>query len=60
MKEFVLQRAGGGDQGISKFLCDTQLNLSLVFQDYLVYEFSVTSKILVTLDYIFLDHLRLF
>ena len=60
MKEFILQRAWGSDQGISKFLCDTQLNLSLVFQDYLVYEFSLKSKILVTLGYVFLDHLRLF
>ena len=42
MKEFLLPQARDGDQGISKLLMrDTQLNLSLVFQDYLVYEFFV-------------------
>ena len=47
VKEFVLPRAGVGDQRISKFLmCPTQLNLSLVFQDYLLYGFSVNCKIL--------------
>ena len=45
MKEFVLPRAGDDDQRISKFLmCDTQLNLLLAFQDYLVYGFLVNEK----------------
>ena len=61
MKEFVLPRAGDGDQRISKFLmCDTQLNLLLVFQDYLVYGFLVKCKILVSLGYLLLDYLQFF
>ena len=40
MMEFVLPLFGEIDQQIPKFLtCDTQLNLSLVLQDYLVYEY---------------------
>ena len=42
MKGFILLRAGDDDQQISKFLMfETQLNLSLVFQDYMVNEFLV-------------------
>ena len=40
------------------FWCDTQLNLLLAFQDYLVYGFSVKCKILVSLGYLLLDHLQ--
>ena len=61
MKEFILPRAGDGDQQISKFLmCDTQLNLPLVFQDYLVYGFLVKCKTLVFLCYLLLDHMQFF
>ena len=61
MKKFVLPRAGDGDQQISKFLmCDTQLNLLLVFHDYLVRGFSLKYKFLVSLGHLLLDHLQLF
>ena len=60
MKEFDLPRARDGGQQFSKFLCDTQLNLSLVCQDYLVYGFLVKCKILVSLEYLFLNHLQFF
>ena len=57
--KFVLQLVEDGDRRIAKFVaCDTQLNLSLVFQDYLVYEFLVQCKTLVFLGYLFLDHLQ--
>ena len=59
MKEFILPRAGDRDQRVSKFrMCDTQLNLSLFFQYYLVYGFSVKCKTLVSLGYLLLGHLR--
>ena len=59
MKEFVLPKAGDGDQPFSEFLMRrTQLNLSLFIQNYLVYGFSVKCKILVSLGYLLLDHLR--
>ena len=59
MKEFVLPRAGNGNQQILEFLmCDTQLNLLLVFQDYLVYGCSVKYEILVSLGYFILDQLQ--
>ena len=40
MEEFDLPRAGDGDKRVSKF----QLNLLLVFQDYLGYGFLVKHK----------------
>ena len=47
---FIHEGNGDGDKRISKFLmCDTQLDLLLVFQDYLVCGFSVKCKILVSL-----------
>ena len=57
MKGFALSRAWDGDQLILKFLvCDTQLNLSLVFQDCLVYGFLVKCKIFASLGYLLWDH----
>ena len=55
-----LPHAGNGDQWISKLLCETHPNLSLVIQYYLVYEFSVQYKMLVFLGYLILDHLQFF
>ena len=50
-----------GDQQISIFLMyDTQLNLSLVFQDCLVDGFLVECKILVFLGYLLLGHMQFF
>ena len=61
MKEFVFPRAEDGDQRISKLLMrEAQLNLSLVFQNYLVYNFLGWCKVLVFLGYLFLDNLQFF
>ena len=61
MKEFVLPRDGDGDLGVLKFLvCETQLNLSLVFQDYLAYGFLVKFNISVFLGYLLFNQLQVF
>ena len=61
MMEFVSPWVEDRDRQIAKFLtCDTQLNFSLISQDYLVYEFLVLCNTLVFLGYQFLDHLQLF